>query len=99
VQETLAAIRRDTEARLRRKISRAIKTGELPVHSDAALLAGLTMTVIQGLSTMARDGASRKKLLGVASHAMRAWPGVGMHPVKAGQRPDDEIDTVLRTGP
>jgi AcrR family transcriptional regulator len=77
VQETLAAIRRDIEAQLRRKISRSVRAGELPASADAASLAGLTMAVIQGLSTMARDGASRKKLLSVANHVMRAWPRVG----------------------
>jgi AcrR family transcriptional regulator len=74
VREALAAIRRRIEARLRRKIARAIKTAELPASVDAKSLAGLTMTVIQGMSTMARDGASRVHLLRVARHSMRAWP-------------------------
>jgi AcrR family transcriptional regulator len=73
VREALAAIRRGIEARLRRKIARAIKTAELPASADAKSLAGLTMTVIQGMSTMARDGASRAHLLRVAQQAMRAW--------------------------
>jgi hypothetical protein len=30
--------------------------------------------VIQGMSTLARDGASRKKLLRVANIAMQGWP-------------------------
>jgi AcrR family transcriptional regulator len=74
VREALAAIRRGIEARLRRKIARAIKTAELPVSADAKSLAGLTMTVIQGMSTMARDGASRVHLMRVARQAMLAWP-------------------------
>jgi hypothetical protein len=32
------------------------------------------MAVIQGMSTLARDGASRAKLLRVATSAMHAWP-------------------------
>jgi hypothetical protein len=32
------------------------------------------MAVIQGLSTWARDGATRNELLQVAAIAMRAWP-------------------------
>jgi AcrR family transcriptional regulator len=82
VQEKLAAIRRDIEAQLRRRISRAIRLGELPASADATSLAALTMTVIQGMSTIARDGASRKKLLSVAKHAMLAWP----HPRYARQQ-------------
>jgi AcrR family transcriptional regulator len=37
-------------------------------------LAGLVMAVIQGLSALARDGASRLKLMATAEAAMRAWP-------------------------
>jgi AcrR family transcriptional regulator len=75
VQQQLALIRRGIEAQLRRKIARAIRVGELPASADAASLAGLTMAVIQGMSTLARDGASRQKLMGVAKQAMLAWPG------------------------
>ena len=39
-----------------------------------AALAAHTMAVIQGLSTWARDGATRDKRLQVAAVAMRAWP-------------------------
>jgi AcrR family transcriptional regulator len=76
VQQQLALIRRGIEAQLRRKTARAIRVGELPASADAAVLAGLTMAVIQGMSTLARDGASRQKLMGVAKHAMLAWPDV-----------------------
>jgi AcrR family transcriptional regulator len=74
VQGELAAIRRRIEARLKEKIVRAIKSGEMPATADADALAGHIMAVIQGLSTLARDGARRAKLLRVASTAMLAWP-------------------------
>ncbi len=48
-----------------RKLSRKI---------DADALAGHVMAVIQGMSTLARDGAQRDKLLAVADMAMLAWP-------------------------
>jgi hypothetical protein len=32
------------------------------------------MAVIQGMSTLARDGAARTKLLAIADTAMQAWP-------------------------
>ena len=78
VQRDLAAIRRRTEAQLRDRIARAIAAGEIhadaeaDAHADA--LAGHVMAVIQGMSTLARDGAPRGKLLRVAEAAMRAWP-------------------------
>ena len=73
VQEALAEIRLKIEARLRRKIARDRAMGKLkPV--DAEALAGHIMAVIQGLSTLARDGATRKKLGSVARAAMLGWP-------------------------
>ncbi len=41
---------------------------------DADALAGMTMAVIQGMSTAARDGAPREKLLRIAAAALAAWP-------------------------
>ena len=74
VQEELAALRRGIEARLRRKIVDAIDAGELPGETEPDVLAGHVMAVIQGMSTLARDGAAREKLLAIAELAMRAWP-------------------------
>ncbi len=74
VQGDLMEIRRALEARLRDKIEDAIATGELKPETDAEALAGLIMAVIQGLSSLARDGASRAKLTATAAAAMRAWP-------------------------
>jgi AcrR family transcriptional regulator len=74
VREELAAIRRKIEAHLKTKIDSDISSGALPAGTDAAALAGHTMAVIQGMSTLARDGASRDKLKRVMETAMRAWP-------------------------
>lgn len=74
VQDALAAIRRGIEARLRQKIVDSIEAGLMPGDSDADTLAGHIMAVIQGMSTLARDGATRKKLLAVAETAIRVWP-------------------------
>ena len=76
VQKELATIRQHIEARLRRKIRQSIKGGLMAGDTDAGALAGHTMAVIQGMSTLARDGASREKLQAVAATAMRAFDGV-----------------------
>lgn len=76
VQAELAAIRRGIETRLRQKVLSSMQAGTLPSETNASALAGLTMAVIQGMSTLARDGASKKKLLQVAQAAMQAWPDV-----------------------
>lgn len=74
VQSELAAIRGGIEARLRGRIARAVAANELPACTDADALAGHIMAVIQGMSTLARDGAKREKLMRVAAAAMLAWP-------------------------
>ena len=75
VQGELAAIRRAIETALRRRIEQDVLAGHLPSNTDAETSAGLVMTVIQGMSTLARDGASRQHLLRIAELAMRSWPG------------------------
>ena len=74
VQAELSAIRNAVEAHLRARIVRASRTGELPADTDAEALAGHVTAVIQGLSTLARDGANAEKLNRVVITAMRAWP-------------------------
>lgn len=74
VKEELAAIRRGIELRLRDKVISSIAAGKLPAHTGADALASLTMAVIQGMSTLARDGASRAKLLRLVDTALLAWP-------------------------
>jgi AcrR family transcriptional regulator len=74
VRESLAAIRRSIEAALRARIERDIREGILPSGSDAEILAGHVFAVIQGMSTLAKDGASRTKLLGIVDRVMAGWP-------------------------
>ncbi len=74
VRGELTAIRLDTEGKLRDRLARATEVGELPADTDVDALAALVMTVVQGLSTLARDGATREKLMRVIDVAMKAWP-------------------------
>lgn len=74
VQAEIATIRHGIEAALRDRIQRDINAAVLPPDTDADAVAGHMMAMTQGLSTLARDGASREKLLRVAATAMRGWP-------------------------
>jgi AcrR family transcriptional regulator len=74
VQKSLAAIRRDIEKHLRSKIARDQAAGRLSRAVDAGALAGHVMAVIQGMSTLARDGARRDKLDAIVAMALAAWP-------------------------
>jgi hypothetical protein len=64
----------EAEARIRAKIKRGVKDGELPPGTDAAALAKFYTTVMQGMTIQARDGATQKELLAVARAAMLQWP-------------------------
>ena len=74
VRAVVAGLRRATEEALRRRVERDVATGVLPAGTSAEALAALALAVIQGLSTLARDGAPRARLLAVVDQAMRAWP-------------------------
>ena len=74
VQGEVADIRRGIEAGLRARIERDVENGVLPRGSQPAALAGLVMAVTQGMSVLARDGASRESLLAIADAALQAWP-------------------------
>ena len=69
IQAELASVRRNTEAWLRDRIER----DGIPA-ADAEALAAHIVAVVQGLSTLARDGAGRDKLMRAVEVAMRAWP-------------------------
>lgn len=74
VQAALADIRLRIEARLRARIQRDVDAGLLPPGTDPGVLAALYITLLQGMSNQARDGATRDTLLGLARAAMNAWP-------------------------
>lgn len=74
VQDAVADVRRGLESRLRARIERDIEDGVLPTETQAAVLAGLVLAVTQGMSVLARDGASRATLLAIVEAALQAWP-------------------------
>ena len=74
VQKALSKIRISIEKRLRVRIEQDNGTQSPNRLVDAGAMAGYVMAVIQGMSTLARDGATRTKLLSVANAAMQAWP-------------------------
>lgn len=74
VKAELAGVRKAIELSLRHKIKRSIQDGSLSSVADPASLAAHTMAVIQGMSTLARDGATRAVLLRLTETAMKCWP-------------------------
>lgn len=74
VQRAVADIRSFFMERLRHRIDRDVSAGVLPGTTDAHALAGLVITMMQGLSVLARDGIGRASLRAIAITALQAWP-------------------------
>ncbi len=74
LHEALASVRAEAESYFRSAIQRGVDDGELASDTDVAALAKFFMTVLQGMTIQARDGATSEELLSVAHMAMRAWP-------------------------
>ena len=62
-----------TVKKLKARLKKAVAEGELPASVDSAALARFVQTVQAGMSILARDGASRSELEGVAKTAMAGW--------------------------
>ncbi len=74
VRQEVASIRGGIEALLKVRIERDIADKVLPAQTQAGALSGLVIALIQGLSVLARDGATRASLLATVEAAMKAWP-------------------------
>jgi len=59
---------------LQNRFLRGITDGDLPANTDVPALARFYLTVQQGMSIQARDGASPQELQTIAHQAMAAWP-------------------------
>lgn len=77
VRDELGKMRGAIEASLRVRMERAIAEGELPAGTDAEALAAHVFAVVQGMSTLAKDGADRDKLMRVVEQTLAGWPGRG----------------------
>ena len=74
VQKEIAQLRNQIGLCLEQKIIQDIQMKRLPQETDSKTLANFILGVIQGMSTLARDGKSREELKQLANLAMAAWP-------------------------
>jgi len=74
VRAALRNIRDANRKALQKRAERDVREGHLPRTANAQALASMTMAIVQGMSTLARDGAGQKALLDLARTAMSAWP-------------------------
>ena len=74
VQAVVAGVRQTLRDQLRARIERDVASKLLPPQADAVGLSGLIISVIQGLSVLARDGTPRATLLKIVDAALQSWP-------------------------
>ena len=73
VRAEMAARRKQNESRLVERLARGVEAGEIASSTDLTTVARFYITVQQGMSIQARDGASLCALDGVARSALAAW--------------------------
>ncbi|XHO59309.1 HTH-type transcriptional repressor ComR [Burkholderia ambifaria] len=76
VRQMLIAMREQTVAALRARLGEGVAAGEISAHADLDAIARYYVTVQQGMSIQARDGASRRDLEAVGQAALAAWPAL-----------------------
>jgi AcrR family transcriptional regulator len=74
IRRELVSRRLAGEAAVRRRFERAKAKGDLPADANPADLARYVVTISDGMSVQAANGASRAELQRVVGTAMRAWP-------------------------
>lgn len=68
--------RESTYQMLLEKFQAAVETGEFPPDADVASLARGYLTLLQGISIQARDGASRDSLIMMVKTMMAGWESI-----------------------
>lgn len=71
--ELVRTARAGTRHRIEERLNRAVVEGELTASTDTHSLARFVQAVQNGMSIIARDGASRSELEATAQIAMLAW--------------------------
>lgn len=72
----LREMRAGSVTMIEERLQRAVDEGELPASLERHAVASYYVTVQQGMSIQARDGASRTMLETIAQGAMAAWEGL-----------------------
>jgi hypothetical protein len=74
LRDMMTEQRRKSQDLMEVRIRRGVSEGDVPSDTNVKALAAFYSAVSRGLVVLARDGASRKRLLEVVEIAMAAWP-------------------------
>jgi AcrR family transcriptional regulator len=80
LQTTMAEMKERKKARFTARIQRGIDQGELAPGANAETLSDFYITVLNGMTSLARDKASCGQLQSVVTMAMNAWPAAAATP-------------------
>jgi len=75
-QDYVQGLRRQTSRHMKARLARGVEDGEISPKADLDAISAFYVTVLNGISMRAGDGASRKELLAAAMGAMAAWPSL-----------------------
>lgn len=78
VRKALKQVRQAIQVALQKRAEQDVHEGRLPAAANPEALAAMTMGLMQGMSTLARDGAKRTTLQEVVQTSMAAWPKDGL---------------------
>lgn len=76
VRRELIRMRAQNVEALKRRLQQGVAAGEIARNADLGVIARYYVTVQQGMSIQARDGASRRELEAVACAALTSWPSL-----------------------
>jgi AcrR family transcriptional regulator len=76
IQDFLREMRAARLKFFKQRLRRGVSEGDVPKDTDLAKVALFFTAVMDGLAFEARDGATRKALMGIVDCAMAAWPSV-----------------------
>lgn len=80
IHQYLAQRRKEIQAAIEERIRRGVADGDVSAGANVKVVSAFLMTVLQGLSLRARDGASREAMLQVADAALAAWDSLTQAP-------------------
>jgi AcrR family transcriptional regulator len=87
VRRELISMRRENVVDLAARLERGVAAGEISRAADVKAIASYYVTVQQGMSIQARDGATRKTLESIARAALAAW-----QPLTSAVKPEQRLE-------
>jgi AcrR family transcriptional regulator len=93
VRGMMAGYRSGAQAAMADRIQRGIDEGDVPNDTDVQALAAFYSALLRGMAVLARDGATRERLLEIVEIGMRAWPPAprGLTPDRVKPRPHSTV--------